>query len=71
MAVRYWTPRFSKAERRGERSCQCRSFELSKLRLPVLTYLSGLTCTWENFTVKAGAQRYAAEHGIIIVAPDR
>ena len=38
--------------------------------LPVLTYLSGLTCTWENFTGKAGAQRYAAEHGIIIVAPD-
>jgi S-formylglutathione hydrolase len=38
--------------------------------LPVLTYLSGLTCTWENFTVKAGAQRYAAEHGVIIVAPD-
>ena len=37
--------------------------------LPVLTYLSGLTCTWENFTVKAGAQRYAAEHGIII-GPD-
>lgn len=39
-------------------------------RLPCLIWLSGLTCTWENFTVKAGAQRYAAEHGIIIVAPD-
>jgi S-formylglutathione hydrolase len=38
--------------------------------LPVLYYLSGLTCTWENFTAKAGAQRYAAEHGVIIVAPD-
>lgn len=38
--------------------------------LPVLWWLSGLTCTAENFTVKAGAQRYAAEHGIIIVAPD-
>ena len=37
---------------------------------PVLFYLSGLTCNWENFTHKAGAQRYAAEHGIIIVAPD-
>ncbi|WP_448191648.1 S-formylglutathione hydrolase [Azospirillum sp. sgz301742] len=37
---------------------------------PVLTYLSGLTCTWENFTAKAGAQRYAAEHGVILVAPD-
>lgn len=39
-------------------------------KLPVLYYLSGLTCTEENFTVKAGAQRYAAEHGLILVAPD-
>lgn len=39
-------------------------------KLPVLWYLSGLTCTEENFTVKAGAQRYAAEHGIIVIAPD-
>ena len=38
--------------------------------VPVLWYLSGLTCTEENFTVKAGAQRYAAEHGITLVAPD-
>jgi len=38
--------------------------------LPVLWYLSGLTCTEENFTVKAGAQRYAAEHGLVLVAPD-
>jgi len=38
--------------------------------VPVLYYLSGLTCTEENFTFKAGAQRYAAEHGIMIVAPD-
>lgn len=38
--------------------------------VPVLFYLSGLTCTEENFTVKAGAQRYAAEHGIVLVAPD-
>ena len=37
---------------------------------PVLWYLSGLTCTEENFTVKAGAQRFAAEHRLIIVAPD-
>ena len=39
-------------------------------RVPILYYLSGLTCTAENFTVKAGAQRYAAEYGIAIVAPD-
>ena len=38
--------------------------------VPVLWYLSGLTCTEENFTVKAGAQRYAAEHGMMLVAPD-
>jgi S-formylglutathione hydrolase len=36
----------------------------------VLYWLSGLTCTEQNFITKAGAQRYAAEHGIIIVAPD-
>jgi S-formylglutathione hydrolase len=38
--------------------------------VPVLYWLSGLTCTDENFVIKAGAQRYAAEHGIAIVAPD-
>jgi S-formylglutathione hydrolase len=38
--------------------------------VPVLYYLSGLTCTEENFTTKAGAQRYAAEHGLMLVAPD-
>ncbi|MEC4895722.1 MAG: S-formylglutathione hydrolase [Oscillatoria sp. PMC 1051.18] len=38
--------------------------------VPVLYYLSGLTCTEENFTVKAGAQKYAAEYGIMLVAPD-
>lgn len=38
--------------------------------VPVLYYLSGLTCTEENFTVKAGAQRHAAECGLMLVAPD-
>ncbi|NLE48840.1 MAG: S-formylglutathione hydrolase [Sandaracinaceae bacterium] len=38
--------------------------------LPVLYFLSGLTCTAENFTVKAAAQRHAAEEKLIIVAPD-
>ena len=37
---------------------------------PVLIWLSGLTCTEDNFTSKAGAYRAAAEHGVIIVAPD-
>lgn len=38
--------------------------------VPVLYWLSGLTCTDENFTQKAGAQRVAAELGIAIVMPD-
>lgn len=38
--------------------------------VPVLYYLSGLTCTEENFTIKAGAQRYASEFGIVLVTPD-
>ena len=38
--------------------------------VPVLYWLSGLTCTDENFTHKAGAQRVAAELGIAIVMPD-
>lgn len=37
---------------------------------PVVYYLSGLTCTWENAATKAGAQRYAAERGLILVFPD-
>ena len=38
--------------------------------LPVLFYLSGLTCTHENAMVKAGAQAHAAQHGIALVFPD-
>jgi S-formylglutathione hydrolase len=38
--------------------------------VPVLYWLSGLTCNEQNFITKAGAQRYAAEHGIAIVAAD-
>jgi len=37
---------------------------------PVLIWLSGLTCTEDNFTTKAGAYAAAAEHGVIVVAPD-
>ena len=37
---------------------------------PVLVWLSGLTCTEDNFTTKAGAYGAAAEHGVIVVAPD-
>jgi S-formylglutathione hydrolase len=39
-------------------------------RVPVLYYLAGLTCTEETFQIKAGAQRVAAELGLMLVAPD-
>jgi S-formylglutathione hydrolase len=39
-------------------------------KVPVVWFLSGLTCTEENFTVKAGAQRVAAELGLMVIAPD-
>lgn len=38
--------------------------------VPLLWYLSGLTCTHENAMSKAGAQAWAAEHGIALVFPD-
>lgn len=39
-------------------------------RCPVVYWLSGLTCTEQNFITKAGAQQYAAQLGLILVAPD-
>ena len=39
-------------------------------KVPVVTYLAGLTCTEETFTIKAGAQRIAAELGLMLVMPD-
>lgn len=38
--------------------------------VPVLYFLSGLTCTEENFIAKAGAQKYAAQYGLMLVVPD-
>lgn len=38
--------------------------------VPVLFYLAGLTCTEETFAIKAGAQRVAAELGLMLVSPD-
>jgi S-formylglutathione hydrolase len=38
--------------------------------VPVVYWLSGLTCSDENFVIKAGAQRYAAELGLALVMPD-
>ena len=39
-------------------------------KCPVLYWLSGLTCTEQNFITKAGSQQFAAQHGLIVVAPD-
>ena len=51
--------------------CRCTSRRRREKRpVPVLYYLSGLTCTEENFTIKAGAQRVAAELGLMLVMPD-
>ncbi|ARU56827.1 S-formylglutathione hydrolase [Oleiphilus messinensis] len=44
--------------------------QAEKGRVPVLYWLSGLTCTEQNVITKSGVQRYASEHGIAIVAPD-
>ncbi len=38
--------------------------------VPVLYFLAGLTCTEENFMIKAGAQQFAAQAGLILVTPD-
>ncbi len=44
--------------------------EIEGEMVPVVLWLSGLTCTEENFTVKAGAQRVASELGMLVIAPD-
>lgn len=38
--------------------------------VPALWFLSGLTCTWENFVTKAGAQRHAAREDVALIVPD-
>jgi S-formylglutathione hydrolase len=61
----------------GSDSCNCEMTfsvylppQAQKREVPVLYWLSGLTCTDDNARTKAGMQRYAAEHGIAIVFPD-
>ena len=44
--------------------------QAAREQVPVLYWLSGLTCTDQNFVTKAGAQQFAARHGVAIVAPD-
>jgi S-formylglutathione hydrolase len=58
-------------------SCHCRmTFSVylppaaTTRKVPALYWLSGLTCTDDNFRVKAGAQRYAAELGLALIIPD-
>ena len=61
----------------GSKACSCdMTFglflpeEAESGPVPILWYLSGLTCTHENAMTKAGAQAWAAEHGIALVFPD-
>jgi S-formylglutathione hydrolase len=58
-------------------TCRCRMTfsvylppQAATQKLPVVYWLSGLTCTDDNVRTKAGAQRYAAELGLILVMPD-
>ena len=58
-------------------SCRCEMTfsvylppQVQTQQVPALYWLSGLTCTDDNMRVKAGAQRYAAEHGLALVMPD-
>jgi S-formylglutathione hydrolase len=44
--------------------------QAQQAKVPALVYLAGLTCTEETFMTKAGAQQYAAQHGIALIAPD-
>lgn len=44
--------------------------QAEKRRVPVLTFLSGLTCTEENFLAKSGAQQWASQLGLMLVVPD-
>lgn len=44
--------------------------EVKEVDVPIIWYLSGLTCTHENAMNKAGAQAWAAEHGVAIIFPD-
>ncbi len=44
--------------------------QAEKKHCPVIYWLSGLTCNEQNFITKAGAQQFAAQHGIILIVPD-
>ncbi len=68
-----WLERY----RHASESCHCAMTfsvylppQAQSRRVPAVYWLSGLTCTDDNFRVKAGAQRYAAELGLALVIPD-
>ncbi|WP_322040155.1 S-formylglutathione hydrolase [Burkholderia diffusa] len=44
--------------------------EAAEGKVPALFFLAGLTCTEATFPIKGGAQRYAAQHGVALIAPD-
>ena len=46
------------------------SLLMEKVILQVIYWLSGLTCTDENFITKAGAQRCASKRGVVLICPD-
>ena len=46
------------------------AYQTDEAPIPVLYYLSGLTCTDENASQKSGIQRYADEQGIAVIFPD-
>jgi S-formylglutathione hydrolase len=50
--------------------CTARRRRWRTAPVPALIYLAGLTCTEETFAIKAGAQRVAAELGLMLVTPD-
>ena len=68
---------YLKRYRHDSISCHCEmTFSIylppqaEKNKVPVLYWLSGLTCTDDNARTKAGMQRYAAKHGIALIFPD-
>lgn len=68
-----WLQRY----RHESRACNCTMTfsaylppQAQRERVPAVYWLSGLTCTDDNFRVKAGAQRYAAELGLALIIPD-
>ena len=68
-----WTKMFSHFSDSCNGIMRCSIYlppQADTLQVPVLYWLSGLTCTHENFITKAGAQQFASELGLIIVAPD-